>query len=70
MRIGTDIAYDGSIAGGVAAPVAMTVPDTVSEEQAAGIMRLERAAGTKGSCEPRRLAAVPARDRRANVNRK
>ena len=45
MRIGTDIAYDGRIAGGVAAPVAMTVPDTVSEEQAAGTMRLERATG-------------------------
>jgi len=40
-----DIAYDGRIAGGVAAPVAMTVPDTESEEQAAGIMQFERATG-------------------------
>ncbi len=45
MRIGTDIAYDESIAGGVAAPVAMTVPDTESEEQAAGMLGIERATG-------------------------
>lgn len=45
MRIGTDIAYDESIAGGVVAPVALTVPDTASEEQAAGTMRIERATG-------------------------
>ncbi len=54
MRIGTDIAYDAGIAGGVAAPVAMTVPDTVSEEQAAGTTQLERAAGrvTMGHANP------------------